>query len=157
MTRDELARHLSVYSAGLEAELSLLRQVRRLSDLQREAGRAHDLDRLHAIADDRERLMRGVVEIEHEIRPVRLLLAEHRAIAITLGGYQDVATLHTLAGHLVNEIISSDGETMAALRDAEAARRLASQALETGENTLAAYRRVVSPDFTVPSLVDKRG
>ena len=46
---------------------------------------------------------------------------------------------------------------MAALRDAEAARRLASQALEAGEHTLAAYRRVVSPDFTVPSLVDKRG
>lgn len=157
MTRDELSRHLSVYAAGLEAELSLLRQVRRLSDVQREAGRAHDLGRLNAIADDRERLMRGVVEIEHEIRPVRELLAKHRALSVTLDGYQDVASLHTLAGHLVNEIINSDGETMAALRDAEAARRLAAQALEAGENTLAAYRRVVSPDFTVPSLVDKRG
>ena len=157
MTRDELARHLSAYAAGLEAELSLLRQVRRLSELQREAGRAHDVGRLNAIADDRERLMRGVVDIEHEIRPARLLLAEHRAISCTLDGYQAVTTLHTLAGHLVNEIITSDGETMAALRDAEAARRLASQALEAGENTLAAYRRVVSPDFTAPSLVDKRG
>ena len=157
MTRDELARQLSSYAAGLEAELSLLRQVRRLSDVQREAGRAHDLARLDAIADDRERLMRGMVEIEHEIRPCRQLLAEHRTVSSTLDGYQDVVTLHKVAGHLVNEIINADGETMSALRDAEEARRLASQALEAGENTLAAYRRVVSPDFTTPSLVDKRG
>lgn len=157
MTRDELARQLSSYAAGLEAELSLLRQVRRLSESQREAGRAHDLTRLNTIADDRERLMRGIVEIEHAIRPSRQLLAEHRAVSSTLDGYQQVVTLHKLAGNLVNEIISADGETMSALRDAEAARRLASQALEAGENTLAAYRRVVSPDFTTPSLVDKRG
>ena len=157
MTADELARHLSSYAAGLEAELSLLRQVRRLSDAQREAGREHDLARLHTIADDRDRLMRGIVTIEHEIRTSRQLLAEHRDVASALDGYTEVVALHRIAGTLVNEIISSDGETMAALREAETARRLASQALEAGENTLAAYRRVVSPDITTPSLVVKRG
>ena len=157
MTRDELARHLSSYAAGLEAELSLLRQVRRLSEAQREAGRSHEIARLNSIADERDRLMRGVVQIEHEIRASRLVLAEQRATAATLAGFEDVVVLHQLAGTLVNEITTADGETMAALREAEAARRLASQTLEAGETTLAAYRRVVSPDFTSPSLVDKRG
>ena len=157
MTTDELARHLSSYAAGLEAELSLLRQIQRLSHAQREAGRTHDIGRLNAVADERDRLMRGLVHVEHEIRDARQVLSEHRSQSATLEGYDDVVALHRTAGTLVAGIIASDGETMEALRDAEVARRVASQTLEAGENTLAAYRRVVSPDITTPSLVDKRG
>ena len=101
--------------------------------------------------------MRGLVHVEHEIRDARHLLSEHRSQSATLDGYDDVVALHRTAGTLVAAIIASDGETMEALRDAEVARRVASQTLEAGENTLAAYRRVVSPDITTPSLVDKRG
>jgi hypothetical protein len=46
---------------------------------------------------------------------------------------------------------------MAALREAEIARRTASQAIEAGEHTLAAYRRVISPSVSGPSLVDRHG
>ena len=34
---------------------------------------------------------------------------------------------------------------------------IAAQALEQGESTLAAYRRVVTPTLTGPALVNKRG
>lgn len=157
MRLDELATHLSAYAAGLEAEVSLLRQVTRLSDAQREAGRARDHARLHAIADERERLMTGLLRIEQDIRAARRLLVDHRARASTLPGYDAVVALHGAARALVADIIAADGDTMAALRDAEEARRLASQALETGEHTLAAYRRVIAPPSTTPALVDKRG
>ena len=46
---------------------------------------------------------------------------------------------------------------MAALREAEVARREATQAIEAGETTLNAYRRVINPSLSVPSLVDRRG
>jgi hypothetical protein len=43
------------------------------------------------------------------------------------------------------------------LREAEIARRFAAQAIEAGENTLAAYRRVVAPPLASASLLNKRG
>jgi hypothetical protein len=46
---------------------------------------------------------------------------------------------------------------MAALRDAEAARRFAAQAIDAGETTLAAYRRVVAPPPASAAIVDERG
>ena len=62
-----------------------------------------------------------------------------------------------MAAALVSRIISADQETMAALREAEVARREATQAIEAGETTLNAYRRVINPSLSVPSLVDRRG
>jgi hypothetical protein len=46
---------------------------------------------------------------------------------------------------------------LAALRDAEQARRFAAQAVERGESTLAAYRRVVAPRQEGARIVNRRG
>jgi hypothetical protein len=157
VNRRELAEPLLAYAAGLEAELALLRHIQRLSAEQQEATRNHDSDRLQQIADERVRLMTGLVKIEHEIRAARHLLAEHQDVASGLPGFAEVVDLHQKAALLVGRIISSDQETMAALREAEVARREATQALEAGETTLNAYRRVINPSLSVPSLVDRRG
>ena len=84
---------------------------------------------------------------------------EGRKLSMTFAGrWNDaVAALHRTAGDVVNGIMQADQETMAALREAEAARRIASQAIEAGEHTLAAYRRVISPAPSGPSLVDRHG
>lgn len=157
MTRRELAESLLAYAAGLEAELALLRHIQRLSSEQQEATRSHDIARLHQVADERVRLMTGLVKIEHEIRTARHVLAEHQDLAGQLAGFTEVVELHQKAAALVSRIISADQETMAALREAEVARREATQAIEAGETTLNAYRRVINPSLSVPSLVDRRG
>lgn len=157
MTARELAEPLQAYAAGLDAELAVLRHIQRLSGDQQDATRNHEIERLHQIADERIRLMTGLVTIEHEIRAARHLLADHQDLAATLPGFRDVVARHKLAGSLVSHILASDQDTMVALRDAEIARREATQAIEAGETTLNAYRRVLNPSLSGPSLVDKHG
>jgi hypothetical protein len=157
LTPAELSQTLSAYASGLEAELALLNRVQRLSAEQHDATRQHDPDRLRGIADERTRLMSGLVRIEHEIRSARQRLADHQRAASALPGFDTVVRLHRTAAALVNEILAADQETMAALRAAEAARHEAAQAIEAGETTLNAYRRVINPSTTGPSLVERRG
>jgi hypothetical protein len=156
MTREELGTHLATYAAGLEAELSILHQIERLSAAQNRATADHDVDQLHRIADERDRLMSGLVRVESQISPSRQVLFEYRPVAAGMPGFENVAALHRKASDLVTAIMHSDQETMASLREAETARRTASQTLEAGEHTLAAYRRVLSPTSSGPSLVDRK-
>jgi len=154
---NDLRAHLAAYSSGLDAELELLRQLQNLSLVQQQATASHDIDHLPRIADERDRLMAALVHLESQIAKSRRLLAEHRILAATLPGFDAVVTLHRTAGTIVTAIMSADRESMAALREAEIARRTASQAIEAGEHTLAAYRRVISPSVSGPSLVDRHG
>lgn len=157
MTREELASAIGAYGAGLEAELSLLRQLQRLAALQREASVGNEMGLLPRLGDERERLMAGLVEIEHQIKPLRQALAGAVGDVVSRPGFEDVVALHRAASQLVSTILSADRETAQALRDAEVARRVAVQAIEHGENTLAAYRRVIAPHLEGAALVDRVG
>jgi hypothetical protein len=157
VTRDALEDAVRTYAAGLEAELTLLGQLQRLATTQREASHANQLDRMTHIGEERERVLASLVAIEHEIRGIRAMLAEHREQLVSLDGFARVVALHRSAGGLVQTIMSSDEETMQALREAELARRLTAATIELGENTLAAYRRVIAPPLTAASLLDRRG
>lgn len=156
MTAEELQHLIGQYGAGIEAELTLLRQLKRLSAAQQEAMRDHDMAVVTRIGDEREQTLAGLVKIEHELKPIRHALAKHQDAARAIEGFTDVVTLHRAAANLVATIISSDRETMQALRDAELARRFAAQTIEAGETTLAAYRRVIAPPLASASLVNKR-
>jgi hypothetical protein len=72
-------------------------------------------------------------------------------------GDDAVAALHRRASNLVNSILSTDKQSLAALADAELARRSAIASVERSENTLAAYRRVLAPPVGSAGLVDRRG
>ena len=157
MTRRQLADTLARYGAALEAELGLLRHVQQLSADQQDATRRHDSERLQHVAAERVRLMDGLVRIEHEVGADRLALADHRLEAACLSGFARVSTLHRAAAALVAEIAATDRDTMTALQEAEVARRAAAQAIEAGETTLNAYRRVLAPSAHGPALVDRRG
>jgi hypothetical protein len=153
----DLEHLLATYGAGLEAELALLRQLKRLSAAQQDASSHHDLDALARVADERESLMSGLVSLEAELQPMRHTLASHQRDAAGFARFAEVAALHRTAASLVGTIMASDQLTLQALRDAEVARRAAAQALEMGETTLSAYRRVIAPPLTNPALVDRRG
>lgn len=115
------------------------------------------LERLTCIADERERTMAGLVRIEHELKPIRYALATHREEAAALQGFADVVALHRRASDLVSTIISADRQSLQALQEAEVARLIAAQAIEAGENTLAAYRRILAPPLRGATLVRRRG
>jgi 3-hydroxymyristoyl/3-hydroxydecanoyl-(acyl carrier protein) dehydratase len=157
VTRDELEGVLAAYGAGLEAELSLLHTLESLATREQHATQSDDLDLVATISDERTRLMSGLLIVEHEIRPLRPILAGHRQEAEALPGLAGVAALHQVAGRLVGTILSADEATLHLLHDASAARKAALQALENGGQTLSAYRRVIAPPMSGAALVDRRG
>ena len=157
MTTTDLRQWLAIYGPGLEAEVALLHQLKRLALSQREAMEAHDAQQLSLIAQERDRVMAALVKVEHELRPAREALAAHRDEAAVLDGFSDVVALHRVASDLVSTIVHSDQDTVRALQDAEVARRLAAQTVGAAGSTLAAYRRVVAPPLMGAGLVDRRG
>jgi hypothetical protein len=156
VTADELASAISGYGAGLEAELALLERLQRLAARQHDALVVDDIHLLAGIGEERESVMASLVELEHQIKPLRELLASGLDRAARLPGFNEVVTLHRTAGSLVSRIMSADQGTIEALREAEGRRRLAAQTVEKGTTTLAAYRRVVAPR-TKSAIVDTEG
>jgi hypothetical protein len=147
---------LAEYRAGLDAELSLLRQLDALSTRQRLAATASDSGALRDVHTARDSVMRSLVEVEHEIVPLRAALAQARHELARDPEFQAVARLHKEAAAMVTRIIASDEEAKRALEQAELARRSAASAMEKGETTLQAYRRVITP-ATNASLLNRRG
>lgn len=156
MTDDELVAAISGYGAGLEAEMSLLERLRRLAARQQDAMAGGEINLLAEIGDQRESVMASLVEVEHQIKPLRGMLASGLERAAALPGFNEVVALHRAAGLLVSSIMSADRGTIEALREAEGRRRLAAQTVEKGTTTLAAYRRVVAPR-TKSAIVDTEG
>ncbi len=157
MTPDRLPQLVAQYRAGLEAEMTLLRRLESLAAEQRRASEAGDMDALSAATDHRDTVMAGLVRIEHELKPVRKVLHENRRTLEPLAEFRNVKTLHTTAAALIDRVVNEDRNSLDALKQAERARRFAAQALEQGESTLAAYRRVVAPEVPGASLLNRKG
>ncbi len=157
MTRDEIAAALPDYTAGIEAELSLLRQLLQLALAQHTASRTRDLGDVNRSGDARERIMAALVSLEHELKPIRLAIAAQKEVAQTLDGFAAISALHRTAADVVAEILQADQNTLTELRTAEQARRTSAQAIETGEATLAAYRKVLTPEIGSAGLLNRRG
>ena len=157
MTTDEATRLLEQYRAGIDAELNLLRQLAEVARSQHGATAAADFQAFTRVADRRDTIMRSLVTLEERLREVRVAMTTHRDVAAQVDGYAEVTQRHREASDLVNMILATDQQSIAALADAELARRSAMASLERGENTLAAYRRVLSPPVSSARLVDKTG
>jgi hypothetical protein len=157
MTRAELEAAIASYGAGLEAELSLLRQLDSLAVQERQASLSDDLELVSRIGQQRVEVMSGLLLVENGVKPLRPLLAEHRTEAERLPGYAGVVELHRTASRLVATILTADAETLRVLHEAAAARKAALTAIEQGGQTLAAYRRVITPPVANSALFDGRG
>ena len=92
----------------------------------------------------RDRLTSGLVSIEDGLREIRRRLTEAREEAKQLPGYAEAVALHHDAITLVTKILGSDKASLDSLASAELVRRDSLRALEQGETTLSAYRKVVS-------------
>jgi hypothetical protein len=157
MSPRDLPQFVAQYRAGLEAEMTLLHRLEWLATRQRETSEQGDLEALAAVSDQRDRVMAGLVTIEHELKPIRMALLEYRKSLDDVEEFQDVAALHRQAAALVERIVTSDRVSLDALKEAELARRFASQSVGQGESTLAAYRRVVAPHGSGATLVNRKG
>ena len=157
MTRDQLLPLVEQYRAGLDAELMLLHRLQALAVEQRRVSQTGSVTEIHSTVDDRDRVLATLVTVEHELKSVRQQLVAGRQWLADLPAFQAIVELHHEAADLVADIMLVDRDSMEALKEAEQARRVAAQALEQGESTLAAYRRVVSPGLKTATLVDRRG
>jgi hypothetical protein len=148
---------LEEYRAGLEAEITLLRQLDVVASRQREVSETRDFERLAVESDLRGRLTRTLVTIEEGVRKVREELKVSHGSITSREAFRKVMELRMTATTLVNRILSVDADSMKALGDAELARRAAVASLERGETTLSAYRKVIAPPLSSSALVDRRG
>jgi len=156
VTLDELLPVIAQYRAGLEAEMSLLRRLRALAHAEQQEAPAVG-PALTGIVDQREAVMASLVAIESQLKPLRELLVAHREPLAEVPEFLAVSLLHQDAAALVAGIVGADHESLEALKQAEVTRRFAAEAIEKGENTLAAYRRVVTPRLAQATLVNRRG
>lgn len=157
MTPHALDALLTQYHAGLDAELTLLARLEELARQQARASEAEDLDGFHDASDHRDRVMESLLAIEQQLVPVRRTLLEHRQTLAGNPAFETVAALHRHTAQRVAAIVAGDERTMTALRQVEQARRVALQALEQGEQTLAAYRRVIAPAPETSAFFSRKG
>jgi hypothetical protein len=157
VTTPQIAELVEQYRAGIDAELQLLDQLAAIAELQREATTSGDLPAFNAVADRRDDLMRGLVTIEEGLKAVRTELGGGADDIARIPGYAELAARHREASQTITRILSIDRQSIAALANAELARRSAVASLERGESTLAAYRRVLAPPPDHARLVDRIG
>jgi len=157
VTHHELLPLVEQYRAGLDAELMLLHRLQAIAVDQRRASETGSTTEMQATVDDRDRVMATLVTVEHELKGVRQQMLKYREDLATLPAFEEIVGLHRQAAYLVADIMSVDQDSGQALRNAEQARHIAAQALEQGESTLAAYRRVVAPTLASATLVNRRG
>jgi len=157
VTREHLIPLVDQYRAGLDAELMLLHRLQALALEQRRVSQTGSVTDIHTTVDDRDRVLATLVKVEHELKGIRQELLAGRAWLTDLPAFQEIVERHKEAADLVGGIIGVDRDSLEALKEAEEARRIAAQSLEQGESTLAAYRRVVSPELTPATLVNRRG
>lgn len=157
VTGAEIAQLLAQYRAGIEAELTLLRQLCALAERQKASSDSRHFEQLSADSDDRDRVTRGLVALETDLTDIRHRLSAVRTRAAALPDYAGIVEMRQQAAALVSRVLSIDQDSLRSLADAEMARRAAMTSLEKGETTLAAYRKVLTPPVEHAALLDRRG
>ena len=156
MSLADLTTQLEHYRLALDAQLALLGRLRKVALRQKALAGENDLDALQRASDERDGLMAGVLAIEHQIQEVRAHLASERIVVRGLPAFADLVALHKKVTDMVAEVLETDRDSIRALEELMAARRLAAQALEHGESTLAAYSRLTAQPSPA-TLVNTRG
>jgi len=144
------------YLAGMRDELRTLSLLREVASAQRDAaapGSGIDLARLVV---QRQHLEGSLEELEDTLLPCRQFLKAHPAPAGSSSA-GELTRLHDSARTLVDDILSIDADTLARLHAERDTRQARLQQIDTGEATLAAYRRTVTGQQSRAELVDQRG
>lgn len=154
MTFDDAVPALT---AGLDAEIAILRQVEALAAEQRAVWARNELLPLGALATRRAALMHELAAVEARIAPLYERLRSDLARTLRTPGYDAAQTRRQEAQTLIYRLMAADRAFMADLETSLASRRQEAHDLDTGNATLAAYRRVVLPTVASAGLFDQRG
>lgn len=154
MTFDEV---VLAYTAGLDAEIALLQQVEALAAEQRAVWARDELLPLGTLATRRAALMHELAAVEARIAPLHERLRSDLERAIRTPGYGAAEARRQDAQTLIYRLMAADRKLLTDLETSLESRRRASHDLDTGNATLAAYRRVVVPAVASAAVFDQRG
>ncbi len=154
MTFDEA---VLAYTAGLDAEIGLLQQLEALGAEQRAVWARDELLPLGALATRRAALMHELAAVEARIAPLRDRLQTDLERALRTPGYPTAEIRRQEAQTLIYRLLAADRKLLTDLETSLESRRRESHDLDTGNATLAAYRRVVEPTLASAGLFDQRG
>lgn len=157
MTAADLETVLADYRTGLDAELAVLGHLEAVAVRQQALPHPVDPDALTTLALERERHLATLASLEQQVEPLRRRIATHLAEAKASPGFAGVTERHRVAAEIVGRISQLDQQSMAVLQQADLERRAAAHSLETGEATLAAYRRIVQQPQPSAGLFTQRG
>ena len=149
---------LTAYTAGLEAEAEILRQVEALAHNQRAMFGRGELIDLAGIAARRAELMHQLAAVDTRLEPWRTRIVANLTTARRSPAFAAAESRGQDVQDLVRRLMDHDRRLLTDLEATLEERRREAHDLETGGATLAAYRRVVSPSpAQAGGLVDSRG
>ena len=151
------AEVVAAYTAGLEAQLALLRQVETLAAEQRATWLRDELLPLGSLATRRAALMHELAAVEARIAPLLYRLRTDLERALRTPGYDAAEARRQETRTAIFRLMAADRKFLTDLETSLDTRRREAHALDTGNATLAAYRRVVVPAVASAHLVDQRG
>lgn len=154
MTFDDV---VPAYVAGLDAQIALLQQVEAIGAEQRAVWARNELLPLGELATRRAALMHEIATVEARIAPLHERLRTDLERALRTPGYGAAEARRQEAQALIYRLLAADRKLVADIEGSLAARRREAHDLDTGNATLAAYRRVVVPQVASAGLVDQRG
>lgn len=148
---------LADYRTGLDAELLLLNELDGVAQRQHALPHPADPDSLTSLALERQRHLAALTALEQQMQPLRKQIAGALADFRQQPGFAGVVERHRRASELVARIMALDDESLEVLQRADVERRAAAHSLETGEATLAAYRKILQQPQPSAGLFTQRG
>src|SRR5829696_6737725 len=149
MTFEEL---VVAYTAGLDAQMAILAQVEGLATEQRATWSRNELLPLGGLATRRAALMHELTAIEARIAPLHDRLRTDLERALRTPGYGVAEARRQQARAHIDRLMAADRTLLTDIETSLESRRRESHDIDTGNATLAAYRRVVVPAFASAGL-----
>ena len=153
MTFDEL---VVAYTAGLDAQMAILAQVEELATEQRATWSRNELLPLGGLATRRAALMHELAAVEARIAPLYDRLRADLERALRTPGYGVAEARRQEARGLIYRLMAADRKLLTDLETSLESRRRESHTIDTGNATLAAYRRVVVPTLGSAGTTTRR-
>lgn len=153
----ELATVLADYRTGLDTELQILSALEDTAIRQRALPHRASAEDLGALAGIRQQQLTALHTLDQHLLPLRQRITADLDAARQLPGFAGIIERHHRMQTLIASITRLDDESLEVLKQAEEERRAAAHSLDTGEATLAAYRRLLQQPQPSAGLFTQRG
>ena len=144
------------FIAGMRDEIRTLDLLREVAREQRAASVPDSGIDLATLVHRRQDIEDELHRLEQTVRPLRAALGAP-GVVLEVGDRATCDAIKDQARQAVADILEIDRDTLAALLAARDTRQARLQHLDTGEATLAAYRRTVRPTTAPKELINQVG